>query len=555
MSVSLSSKIFTIMAAGLLILIMVSVASIFTLRRYDQAAHTRAVTFEVTTLLERLMSELKFAESGQRGFLLTQDPHHMNVYKRAIKAAPLTLAEIKRTALDDDVKTQLDLLDQPIKEKLAELAETLSLWQSGEEEESLAVVRTGRGVAFMMEIRGIIDSVKLKEEVLLQQRNDALQVAKNLNYLCLFGAIAFAVILKAGALYVIHKEIKERKEAQLIAIEANEKSQQQLQAITMLSRLTTMLHSCNTQEEASQAIAQFGPRIFGSTSGAVYTYNSSRDLVEALVTWGGGVESQEYFSPDSCWGLRTGQDYPPSNNQQSLRCAHMQQQDKAYKCIPMLAQGEAIGLFHIEGFDDASPDEKEYLATLASTTADVIAPALVNLRLRESLRQQSIRDPLTGLYNRRFMEESFKREIGGAERRNSSVAAIMIDLDHFKKLNDTYGHEGGDAVLQAVGRALMNNTRPEDICCRYGGEELAIILPGTDLTEATKRAEHIREIIEGLRVKLDGSELKVTASLGVAVYPAHGVIADQIVRTADHALYQAKAEGRNRVWAAPATKS
>jgi diguanylate cyclase (GGDEF)-like protein len=174
--------------------------------------------------------------------------------------------------------------------------------------------------------------------------------------------------------------------------------------------------------------------------------------------------------------------------------------------------------------------------------------ALANLKLRETLRTQSIRDPLTGLFNRRYMEESLERELRRAERRGHPVGVIMIDLDHFNHFNNTFGHQAGDALLQAFGELLRTRVRSEDIACRYGGEEFTLIMPEAPPEIVLQRAEQLREEVRELRVNLRGQALgMVTASMGVAVFPTDAGVGSELIREADRALYLAKEAGRDRV--------
>jgi diguanylate cyclase (GGDEF)-like protein/PAS domain S-box-containing protein len=164
------------------------------------------------------------------------------------------------------------------------------------------------------------------------------------------------------------------------------------------------------------------------------------------------------------------------------------------------------------------------------------------------LTQQVIHDPLTGLYNRRYLDETLPRELQRATRHGSSVGIIMLDIDHFKRFNDTYGHDGGDVLLRAVGTFLQTNIRGEDIACRYGGEEFTLVLPGASLADTQQRAEAIRAGVQTLVVEHAGQALSsITVSLGVAVFSDYRTTADMLIRAADQALYQAKRSGRNQV--------
>ena len=167
--------------------------------------------------------------------------------------------------------------------------------------------------------------------------------------------------------------------------------------------------------------------------------------------------------------------------------------------------------------------------------------------LRDRLREQAIRDPLTNLYNRRFMEETLTLEIHRARRSNSTVSLVMMDIDHFKSVNDQFGHRTGDFVLESLGQMLLANTRKSDVACRYGGEEFLIVLPGSSLQDAARRAELFRANFEAIRISGKDTVTNATMSIGVACFPDHGEDGEQVLNRADEALYQAKAAGRNCV--------
>jgi diguanylate cyclase (GGDEF)-like protein len=170
--------------------------------------------------------------------------------------------------------------------------------------------------------------------------------------------------------------------------------------------------------------------------------------------------------------------------------------------------------------------------------------ALSNIALREKLRTQSLRDPLTGLYNRRYMEDALDRYISLAERTGTATSVVMIDLDNFKRLNDEHGHAKGDAVLRDVAGQLVSALRPSDVVARYGGEELMVILPNCGLDDAALKAEILRLRVEGLS---DAHGVPISASFGVATVPETSTNAVDVIPMADSALYAAKKQGKNRV--------
>jgi diguanylate cyclase (GGDEF)-like protein len=167
--------------------------------------------------------------------------------------------------------------------------------------------------------------------------------------------------------------------------------------------------------------------------------------------------------------------------------------------------------------------------------------------LQVELRDQAVRDPLTGLFNRRYLKETLQREIARARREDLPIGIMIMDIDEFKNVNDVYGHNAGDRLLQAMADMLKTNIRAEDIVCRYGGEEFVIVMPGASLGVAYERAELLRQNVDQMWVPYEGELLHVTISLGVAAYPLHGTDGEDALIRADRALYQAKQAGRNRV--------
>jgi len=212
----------------------------------------------------------------------------------------------------------------------------------------------------------------------------------------------------------------------------------------------------------------------------------------------------------------------------------------------MPAQGETLGVLHVQSQREENLDEAK--RQLADTVVEQAGMALSNLKLREALREQSIRDPLTGLYNRRYMEEVLTQQLSRVTRQLHPLGIIMIDIDNFKLFNDTDGHAAGDAVLRELGRFLQSHIRGEDIACRYGGEEFTLIMPDASLEVAQQRAELLRQEAKQLRWRDAGpSHDPITLSAGVAIYPQHGRTIETVLRAADTALYRAKQEGRDRV--------
>jgi len=274
--------------------------------------------------------------------------------------------------------------------------------------------------------------------------------------------------------------------------------------------------------------------------------------LEAMASWGKIEPGALTFHPEECWALRMGQEHLVKDPVSGLVCGHLAGAvSTGSLCVPMNAHGENLGVFlliknpHETSADDPRSDSRQRLAT---TAARQIALSLANLKLKDSLMQQAIRDPLTGLFNRRYMEETMEREIFRVMRKEAPLGIIMLDVDSFKHHNDSWGHEAGDMLLQAVGSFLRSNIRREDIACRYGGDEFVLILPEAPLEVTCLRAEKLRQEVQRLQVNYRGQPLgSLTISLGVAAFPNHGDRVELVIKAADAALYRAKEEGRNRV--------
>jgi len=317
---------------------------------------------------------------------------------------------------------------------------------------------------------------------------------------------------------------------------------------TLISELLDLLQTCGSESESQHMMERFGPELFPDQGGAVYLYRASRNLLELSADWGGKEEQVKQFPPEDCWGLRRGREHVSLGGSHDVCCQHLLRVDPipvSAICIPMMARGESNGLLVLVSGGATIREETQNLAVLV---AERVGLALANLQLHEKLRNQAIRDPLTGMYNRRYFEETAARELLRAGESGSSVGAIMIDEDHFKRFNDSYGHEAGDAVLQRVGQMLQSHTRVEDVVCRYGGEEFVMLLPGLRSDAIVRRAQEVRESINELSVRFHGETLaKITISCGVSVFPDQGLTWTDLIDAADRALYQAKQAGRNRV--------
>ncbi len=330
---------------------------------------------------------------------------------------------------------------------------------------------------------------------------------------------------------------------------SEERLAQRSRELDLLNRMGELLQACVSEDEAYTVVGRFVGQLFPGDTGAVYVISASRNIVEARAVWA-TTSSPDWaiFKPEECWALRRGRMHVVEAAGQGLLCSHLPEPaPSAYLCIPLIAQGESLGILYLgaRAGDAAWPESQQ---RLAATVADQLGLAVANLRLRETLRNQSIRDPLTGLFNRRYLEETLEREIRRAERSRGALGVVMLDLDRFKQFNDTFGHDVGDMLLRDFGRLLQSGVRLGDVACRYGGEEFVLVLPDADSEVTRQRADRLREAVKRLFVSHRGQSVgAVTVSAGVAAFPEHGTTGEALVQAADAALYRAKSDGRDRV--------
>jgi diguanylate cyclase (GGDEF)-like protein len=360
--------------------------------------------------------------------------------------------------------------------------------------------------------------------------------------------------------YRQQQEISQREVAQYELVAANEtiaglleESRAHSQAISQISELGSLLQVCASRDEAFRIIPERLRRLFPGTSGAVSLLSDSKNRAESQSEWGPCAPADQIFAPAECWALRRGCSHVHPGGESALRCAHLGSEG-ASVCLPLIANGEALGVLALQeneiiARDTASPDQSPPWRPLAMAAAEHIALALSNLSLREALRIQAVRDPLTGLYNRRYMQEFLERELHRSRRQHHPLSVLMLDLDHFKRYNDRFGHAAGDDVLRSLGGALLHSIRSDDVACRYGGEEFVLVLPDCPLPQAKTRAQEICKRVKQNSTPCPG-EMRdpVTVSIGVAAYDDIGAnTVPLLLKLADQALYQAKHDGRDRV--------
>jgi len=353
----------------------------------------------------------------------------------------------------------------------------------------------------------------------------------------------------------LESEMRERNLAQQ---ELNQQTERMVEELTKrsnrstnLAKMAELLQSCSDLKDAFSVVTGMAPKVFPELRCSVLLFDSTREKIEAPSAWSQCTLPIKTVGPQDCWALRTGHPHLVAPGDHTADCEHATPGQHSYCCLPLQAHGEAIGVLNFQMIEpgEVSPA----LMSLATMFAEQVSLSVANIQLREALRNESIRDPLTGLYNRRYLEEMLERETRRAVRAEHGLGLLMLDLDHFKSFNDTYGHDAGDTVLRETAAFLLKSVRAEDIVCRFGGEEFIVILPVADLRVTQARAERIRSKLRELPVLHQGHSLGIiTVSVGVAELPQHGTSPKELIESADAALYCAKREGRDRVMVAEA---
>jgi len=384
----------------------------------------------------------------------------------------------------------------------------------------------------------------------------ALWSSQGLAAVCLFAAMSwpdrmpqwltpFAFVLILSQFVVSwmlgQRSVRQIADNEALLIRARESRSQ----IEQLFAMTDMLQSAESHADAGAVLEATARTLLPDFRGALYIFNNSRDRLDLACHWPHGLDSipTEALVPGNCWALKRGKPHINDPHSGTLCCMHNDGRHSTIE-VPMIARGKVHGLLMVATDARGGTEALQRIERIARALADSMSLALANIALQEKLRTQSLRDPLTGLYNRRYMEDALDRYLHMAERSKTACSVIMIDLDNFKKINDANGHGKGDTILCDVAAQLVGALRPSDVVSRYGGEEILVILPNCTLDDAMLKAEMLRARIESLG---ETHNLEITASFGVATVPETSATRGDLVPMADNALYSAKQAGKNCV--------
>ena len=440
----------------------------------------------------------------------------------------------------------LTAINVPAASAVDELAGTWSraidLGRAGNPEAGRALLAQQHTGATVSAIGGEVERVLRETDERLLMHDERIQFGLMLILLLQVGAGLLAIL---GLIYAFRSSRGEA-DKRAAAVASADRSREQ---VARLFEMADVLQSASDHSDANAVLKATAADLVPGFSGALYVFNNSRDRLVLSTTWGRAENDAlpEMINPNTCWGLKRGKAHMNRGDGSKLCCGHHVGSETTLE-IPMIARGEIVGLLQLFAGGVAAEQRLEGVIELGSALADGMSLALANMALREKLRNQALRDPLTGLYNRRYMEDCLQRFVRLAERENREVSLVMVDLDHFKRLNDENGHAFGDQVLRDAAMALTGSLRETDIVCRFGGEELVVILPDCPLDRAADKAEVLRLRIEELS-NTHGAE--ISASFGVASLPHTSQNVGDLLSAADQALYKAKQGGRNQVARAP----
>jgi diguanylate cyclase (GGDEF)-like protein len=538
------------------LLICVGVAMVLSIRSFTRSTDLVEHSYQVINTAEAIRSSARSTESDARGYRLSGRDQLLAEYLATFPATGKATSQLVVITRDDPAQQTRALeVETLVEKRLAELQRLIDIQRDLGIAEAQREGLDSPGFGQMQQINLLIDTVLTQEHHLLRERRQTMATLAAVTIAGVVAGILLPLVLLGLLLGGLTREnrrsLKLEREARStmreLAISLEQRSRLSEQR-RVLGAYAGILQSCENLNEALNVTAEVIAQMLPTAGGRCYVLRSSLNQVEALSRFGTEtVPSDSVWAPSACWGLRRGQPHRSGHGPGNVYCSHLHIEDLGENgwtlCVPLMAQGVSLGLLHVNGATGGSSEDVQVVEAIA----EQLSLAMINLQLRESLRVQSLRDPLTGLYNRRYLEENTQRELQRCQRRGLPLSVIMLDIDHFKRFNDEHGHAAGDALLTAIAQTLQTHTRDEDIVCRYGGEEFTVVMPEASSEDAQRRAEEIRSAIATTTVvHLRKTLGPNTASLGVATYPFDGSTPAELIGSADTALYRAKAEGRNR---------
>ena len=538
-----------------LIVVMVGVSLYLDSRSVRQSAELSQIRHDVSQTTDLLVALIDI-ETGVRGYLIAGDPRYLEPYYRGRD----TIARIHEDMPEVDGWTAAgnpsETLGSLMTKRRAVLGGAIETARTQGIEAAQAELRESDARPLMDSMRRVINSrlqAYAQQSNALQEQADTLA---DLHSMIIILTLGLAILFSIAEFLLFRTEIAHRGEMEVTLRRRNDERRQ-------IADLSAALQLSDSRREAYGVIAAYARKIMPEASGAFYVYTASRDQLTLVAQWQtsepretGGWGFTDHLYPADCWGLRQGSehigcaDQVGSDNPDSapLNCRHIETGIGPYACIPIVGRGEILGMLHLRGeaFRDAQATLR--LKQTIERLVDQLSLSLTNIELRERLENMALRDGLTSLYNRRFLDEMLEHDLAKLRRSGKRAAVMLIDVDHFKRFNDTYGHQAGDEALRKVGAALLAAVRASDVVCRYGGEEFLVFLPECEAAEAMSKAEALRAAVQAIPLRVGGEAIPpISASFGVAMFPTVSDNRVELIQLADRALYQAKDAGRNRV--------
>ena len=523
-----------------LVLIFLFLIYFISYKQFRDAEEARNWVIHTHLTLERANSILlgiKDTESMLRGYVITKDLELTKNYENNVNNIKNNYRDLKQLTQDNPVQVQrLSRLETILNQEI-NLFDSMN--QKIQENKTGEVGKLITDHLYLTnQIEQQINEAKEDEYKLLEKRQEfaTKELYRSTVLRALVDSISIILLLTLMLfLFKNNQSLKEREKEN-----------------ALLNDLTEGFQLCTNLNEAANLCKVFGNKIIPGKSGAIYLLAPSRIDLDLFAKWPDSFEPKSHIDTNECWGLKKGRMHIYNQEKNYMPCSHYDRDLKniTHVCIPMIVQGDTLGLVYFSfSFEKGKYNEMmKNLMPSMHRVAQVTTLALVNLKLRETLNVQAMHDPLTGLYNRRYLEDSISKEISQAKRKGTQFAVLMLDLNHFKEYNDIYGHLIGDYVLREVGSCINHFTREYDTTCRFGGEEFLIILSETQLEDAIMRAEALRERIGNMSLYDEKTKLRApTVSIGISKYPEHGDTSEKLIRAADNALFLAKQGGRNKV--------
>jgi diguanylate cyclase (GGDEF)-like protein len=545
-------------AAGIALLIAMAVVSVnLDARAVERNAELSKIR-DRSEAATKLLAALIDIETGVRGYLITGDPSYL---------APLYRGRDVVTDLRSTMGAEFDAWTSPgysdlplallmekrakINDDLLETARMLGITVAREQ------LRNGESKMLMDRMRAVLSyqmSTFAQESDATQRSADSLAT---LHSVLTVSALGLAILFSIVQFILFRGEVNGRGAVEQTLRQRNEDRRQ-------VAEMSGALQLADSRREAFNVIAAFSRKIMPEVSGAFYVYTASRDQLTRVAQWNHPGHEQkfaEHLQPTDCWGLRQGGRHTgcidaldgKETDASPIDCRHLVTEDRIgpYTCIPIVGRGQILGMLHLRGEVLRTRTTSAALDDSIERFTDQLSLSLTNIELREKLENMALRDGLTGLYNRRFLDEVLEHNLAKLKRESKHAGLLLLDVDHFKRFNDTHGHQAGDEALRRVGATLTAAVRASDVVCRYGGEEFLVFLPECEIEEATAKAEAIRIAIATTALTVDNQPIPpVTASIGLAMFPGTGTTRGQLIQMADRALYRAKGAGRNRVMVA-----